>query len=463
MMTIKTPILPIKQTFVKKPNTPHELNLQAICIFMATGFFMGEDTYYKDEVCLLPGHNHLIDEKGYLIKSEPWFKWTYAPRNISFNEALDEYINLLTKITKEQIGNNAVILPLSGGLDSRSQALVLKNLENPVHSFSYSFRNGYPEHQISKKIAEACNFTFESFQIPDGYLWGCVKDLAEINGCYSEFTHPRQMAVLHNLKGMNGVFSLGHWGDVLFDRGVPKDTSDSELIPFIFKKMIKPKGLELARKLWNVWGLEGDFDTYLRDRIEVDLANIKIDDLSAKVRAYKTSQWAHRWTTTNLTVFEAAQPITLPYYDNRMCEFICSIPEAYLADRKLQIAHLKRDNSIAKVTWHAQSPFNLTNFEYNKFPYNLPYRVLNKLKREVLSVVGKSSIQRNWELQFLGEDNAKQLESYLFDSNFNLWIPNSIIKDVYYDFQHGDAVANSHSISMLLTLSLWHQQNFNSI
>src|SRR5690606_23617424 len=140
--------------------------------------------------------------------------------------------------------------------------------------------------------------------------------------------------------------------------------------------------------LWKHWGLDGDFKTYLISRIETSLKNIDIDNVSAKVRAFKTSQWAYRWTTTNLSIFEAAHPITMPYYDDRMCQFICTIPEAYLADRRLQIAHLKQDKKLSNITWHAQNPFNLHNFNYNKAPYNLPYRIYSKLNRLGKGFVG---------------------------------------------------------------------------
>lgn len=461
-MTIRNPILPSKQIFVKKNDTTHSLNLEAICIFVATGFFMNEDTYWRDLICLSPAHNHELDAHGCLIKSTPNFKWHYSPRDISFETALEEYVLLLTKITKEQIGNSRVILPLSGGLDSRSQALVLKQLDNPVQAFSYAFQDGFREDHIAKKIAKASGFEFNTFSIKPGYLWPVVEDLAEINGCYSEFTHPRQMAVLPELKQMKGVFSLGHWGDVLFDRGVPEGTQESEISSYLLKKMVKPAGLELAEHLWRIWELEGDFKTYLVGRIESALSDIKIDNVSAKVRAFKTTQWAHRWTTTNLSVFEAAHPIAMPYYDDRMCEFICGIPEEFLADRRLQIAHLKQDSELANIAWQDHYPFNLNNYSYNRKPYNLPYRIWSKLKRVSKGLTGHPYIQRNWELQFRGLKNEEQLEKYLFNSDFNQWIPKEEVSDFYQKFQNTDGVHYSHAVSMLLTLSVWHHQNKDS-
>ena len=456
MQSLKTAILPNSQVFSNVLSI-NDLNFEAICMFVATGFFFDQDTYFKNQVCLSPGHEHYFDEKGMLVDSKPTFDWHYTPQNRSFNIVLEEYIDLLTTVTKDQVKNHEVILPLSGGLDSRSQALILKNLDNPVHSYSYSFKGGYPEHEISSKIAKNCNFGFNAYCVEEGYLWNCIDELAQINKCYSEFTHPRQMAVLPELKKMEGVFSLGHWGDVLFDRGVPEGTRENDIIPLLFKKIIRPDGLKLAEQLWQHWNLEGNYKDYLLARIETSLSKIKIDNLSAKIRAFKTSQWAHRWTTTNLTVFEAAHPITLPYYDDRMCQFICTVPEAYLADRRLQIAHLKQDEGLAQIRWHAQKPFNINNYHLNTLPFNLPYRIHSKLKRTVNSLIGNPYIQRNFELQFLGEQNDIELRKRIFDASFNQFVPKEIVERFYSNFKEKNYVNNAHAVSMLLTLSLWNK------
>ncbi|WP_452227719.1 asparagine synthase-related protein [Lacinutrix sp. MEBiC02404] len=461
MKPLKTPILPTKQTFTKL-DAPHELHKEAICIYAATGFFMDGDTYFKDEVCLLPAHEHSLDAEGVLVKSEPWFHWHYSPREISFDQALEEYIALLTTITKEQVGDGPVILPISGGLDSRSQALIFKGLTNKVQAYSYSFPGGFPEHKISEKIAKVCGFEFDAYTIPKGYLWDSIDDLAHINGCFSEFTHARQMAVLPELKQKKGVFSLGHWGDVLFDRGAPEDIKEEDVIPLLLKKMLKPGGLEFAEALWKSWGLAGTFKPYFISRIENGLSKIKIDNISARVRAFKTSQWAHRWTTTNLSVFAEAHPITLPYYDDRMMQFICTIPEEYLADRRLQIAHLQQDNALANITWQEQKPFHLNNYQYNKTPYNLPYRILNKLKREFQAALGNPYIQRNFELQFYGEANDKKLQDRIFDTSFLEFIPKEVVTEFYDKFKNVNPVYYSTPVSMLLTFSLWKKHFYNT-
>ncbi|MAB37980.1 MAG: asparagine synthase [Aequorivita sp.] len=459
MSYIKTPIIPPHQQFAKVA-APQELDHKAICIFAATGFFLDTDTYWKNKKVLPAASENTLDENGFLIESKPWFQWHYSPRDISFEKALEEFSWLFEQIISEQHKESNVILPLSGGLDSRTQAVALAKLKKPVTAYSYSFKGGYSESAIGRKIAKVCGFNFKEFTIESGYLWPKLEELPSINQCYSDFTHPRQMAVLEEFKKMEGVFSLGHWGDVLFDRGAPKETTAEQVLEIILKKIVKKGGMELAAALWQEWNLEGDFESYLRERIAGLLKKIDIENPSAKLRAFKSLYWAPRWTSVNLSVFEAAHPISLPYYDDRMCEFICTVPEEYLADRKLQIAYIKQQNpDLAKITWQDHRPFNLYTFEKNKSPNNLPYRIGSKLKREVRNKMGKPYIQRNWELQFLGMENDEKLQQWLFGENLHPFISKPLLARFYNSFKTMDSVTYSHPLSILLTLAVWKQWN----
>ncbi len=458
MKTVTTPIIPIRPTFAKV-DAPHELHLEAICVFVAIGFFLDTDTYWKDRVVLKAGATHTLDTSEYLVSSASYFNWHYSPRDISFDTALEEFTTLFETIIKEQSQGRHVILPLSGGLDSRTHAVALKVLEADVFSYSYQFKNGFDETKIAKQIAETCGFDFKSYTIPKGYLWNSIDKLAEINQCYSDFTAPRQMAIYEDYANMGDVFSLGHWGDVLFDSMHLSQLSKGEVLEVIQSKLLKKGGLELASKLWESWELQGDFKSYFTSRLEGLLATIHIEDTNAKLRAFKSKYWAPRWTSVNLSVFESIAPIELPYYDNRMCEFICTIPEAYLNNRQLQIEYIKQNApDLAKITWQEQQPFNLTNYHLNKMPLNLPYRVVNKIGREIKGMLGKPYVQRNWELQFLGKENDTQLKKWLFESDLSAMIPLKVIQQFYTNFKEKDKVNYAHPVSMLLTLALFNQK-----
>jgi hypothetical protein len=137
-----------------------------------------------------------------------------------------------------------------------------------------------------------------------------------------------------------------------------------------------------------------------------------------------------------------------------MCAFICSVPEKYLAGRQIQIEYLKmRMPALSKITWQDHRPFHLYNYHRNKSPYNLPYRIFDKMQRTFAS---KNYIQRNWELQFLGRSNDEKLQEWLFKNKaFQEFVPKEIVTFFYDQFKNKDAVFYSHSVSMLLTLSLF--------
>lgn len=452
-MNFKNPIIPQKPTFFGEQKT---LNHKAICVFAATGFFLDEDTFYNEQKVLQPANQFEIDTvSNKILSQKPYFNWHYSPIERPLKQIVEEFAHLFETIIKEQVGNKTVILPLSGGLDSRTQAAALYHLGNKVNSYAYSFTNGHNETYYGKKIAEACNFSFQDWKVRNGYLWNCIDKLATINGCYSEFTHPRQMAFINEYAKLGEVFSLGHWGDVLFDdMNVANDLSNEEQVQIIIKKIIKKSGFELAQSLWNTWEIEGNFKDYLTNRISELVKKINISNANAQIRAFKSRYWAPRWTSTNLSVFELVMPITLPYYDNRMCEFICTIPEEYLAKRQIQIEYLKmRMPALAKITWQEHRPFNLYTYQFNKNPYNIPYIALNKIKTALFK---KKFVQRNWELQFLGEENEQHLKKYLFENpKLNEIVSTELVADFYSKFKNENQVYYSHSVSMLLTLSLF--------
>lgn len=461
MNVTKTDIIPVNQTFVHQKGAA-ELHWEAICFFAAVGFFPETDTYYKNQQVLPPGSENIIDKNNYLQETKPWFEWYYKPRDISFEKALDEFTRLFETIIAEQVENHQVILPLSGGLDSRTQAVALKRIGAKVQAYSYSFSGGYPEYKIAAKIAKACNFPFTALTIPYGYLWDHIETLATLNNCYTDFTHPRQMAVLDQLKSFGTLFSLGHWGDVLFDNENLGVLSHQDQVQLVIKKIVKKGGKELAEAIWKEKELPGTFYDYLTAKISSMLQTIKIEEPNARIRAFKSKYWAPRWTSVNLAVFEAAHPISLPYYDKRMCDFICTLPEAYLANRQLQIAYIKKQApALAAITWQDAKPFNLYNAHLNKVPYNLPYRIANKLKRELNNVLGKNFIRRNWELQFTLPEHQNILASYVLSEEMNSLLSKELVMHFLTNFKEKDTVYWSHPVSMLLTLSLFAKK-FNS-
>ena len=473
---MKSPIIPIHQQFYGKRTyepvdwnqltiNENDLDYENICYFVACGFFPGDATYDKNTKVLQPASE--IRETTTSKTIDSYWEWYYKPRDISFKQAVEEFGHLFEKLSRQNISDDqTVILPLSGGLDSRTQAAALKDHPN-VQAFTYQFPGGKQETKYGRAIAETYGFPFQSLEIPRGYLWDCVEDLARINSCFTDFTHPRQMAFKQQIGQLGDVFHLGHWGDVLFDdMGVRDDLSFEHQVTEIFKKVTKPAGLELGARLWEVWGLQGDFQEALKDRIRNLLVGIQIENANARIRAFKSLYWAPRWTSVNLNVFADEKPVHLPYYQDEMCKFICTLPERYLVGRQMQMAYLKeKAPELAKLPWQPVDPFNLYNYQKFDSKAYLPVRAIKKGKRLFNEKVLRhpQPVQRNWELQFLGEANNRYLRGYLFNNPMlNEMVPKSLISDFYHKFQYKGQVQYSHAVSMLLTLSSFSKRQMRS-
>ncbi|SDB22492.1 Asparagine synthase [Flavobacteriaceae bacterium MAR_2010_188] len=459
-MQIRTPIIPTRLELIGI-NKSEELNKPALCIFAAIGFFLDQDNFKKSEIALSAASITSTDEHNQYLNHKKWFNWHYSPRNISLSQAVDDFSDLFELIIEEQVGNQKVILPLSGGIDSRTQAAALRKLGKKVHSYSYKFQNGYDETFIAKQIALSCKFKFDEFVIPKGYLWYKLDDLSNLNKCQTDFTLPRQMAVNEHFAELGEIFSLGHWGDVLFDNMGLSSLSEAEMLVLLKSKLIKRGGLKLAQDLWKTWSLDGDFEEYLDSRLVELLDQIEIENPNAKLRAFKSLYWAPRWTSANLCIFQEKRPISLPYFDDRMCEFICTIPEEYLADRKIQIEYIKRNApDLAKITWQDKRPNNLYDYQEEKPLKKILYKLQNKSGRVANSIMGKPYIQRNWELQYLGDDNDKKLKEVLFNTQLDNMVSNSFIENIYQGFKT-NPLLYAHSIGMLLVFAKYNQHHNN--
>lgn len=460
-MNVKTSIIPEKQKFYCNDGVVG-LNLKAISFFTAAGFFLEKDTYYNNKEAMQPSTDYVIDDKNEIKSSKKYWEWHYSPRDISLKQATEEFADVFEKVSVSKLKNKKVILPLSGGLDSRTQAAVLDD-NNGVQSYSYKFENSFNETKYGKEISKQKSFGFTEYVIPKGYLWKVIENLAEINQCYADFTNPRQMAVINEISKLGEIFYLGHWGDVLFDdMDVDDEISFDEQVNVLKKKIIKRGGYEIASSLWESWGLDGTFDNYLNERISKLLSEIKIDNANARIRAFKSIYWAPRWTSANMVVFSNFAPLVLPYYDDEMCKFICTVPEEFLAGRQIQINYIKmKDPKLAQIPWQNYDPLNLYNYKKYQNKSMVPLRAMKKAKRILNEKIsGKKLVTRNWELQFLGEDNDINLRNYLFDNKkFSGFVAPEVVKKFYDKFKNEDPVYHSHPLTMLLTLSLFSKKN----
>ena len=72
---------------------------------------------------------------------------------------LKSLLIFLRTLILNNVKNKKIILPLSGGLDSRTIASALRNTENIV-TYSYEFLGGVKETKYAKRISKEMSWPF---------------------------------------------------------------------------------------------------------------------------------------------------------------------------------------------------------------------------------------------------------------------------------------------------------------
>lgn len=299
-----------------RTESKRELDWEGLATFLAFGFFLDDRTYYQDIRVLQPASVYRIARDGHLISHRRYWEWHHTvDESRSYDDTVEQYDALL----KQAVGrcmDGRPILPISGGLDSRSLAYAMPDGPE-TQSYSYGYTPDSVETRIAAQIAASRGFTFDSHVIQP-YLFARLPEITQIlHGC-QDVTQARQMSLNGWVSERADAVLTGLWGDVWCDQmgladGLPAGVAIVDQILRRFKK----RGSDW---LWDhvVVPSFPQHDTasgYLSGRIQEHLSNFEFEDVDFQVKAYKTSQWAFRWSNASLRGFEPGGSPRIPYYD----------------------------------------------------------------------------------------------------------------------------------------------------
>lgn len=315
---------------------------------LLTGYVTGSDTLYKDIKQMRAGeilyikNNELTTDKYYELFNNDYF---YCSKK----ELLKKHHEVLLKAFKRLINyadGRTIVIPLSGGYDSRLVATMLKNLDyKNVITFSYGKFNS-PEAVISKQVAENLGFkwlfilydndkTYEWYNSEERKMYGKMAD----NLCSTCID--REWPAVWELKRNNmipkdAIFVPGHSGDFIGGNFIPfelykkESISGEEIFEVILKKcyvMLNWKGKETVLK-------EQFANKFLkREGIE------KFDLCDDAINIYE------RWIWQELQVKHMVNPIRIydfwgyewwmPLWDAGYIEYWSKIPLKWRIGKKL--------------------------------------------------------------------------------------------------------------------------------
>ena len=445
---------------VAKAAQLNDLDRHALASFFTFGFFLGDTTHWQGLRVINPATHLVLDQTGKIIREIKTWDWEHqVDKSLTYSAAIEGFAERFDAVLRGQVKGKSVALPLSGGLDSRSTLIPLTSADQgsaaSLFPFSYGYTKDSVETKIAAQLARKRNLPLQTWTIKP-YLFDQLQDVLAATEGFQDLTLARQAYVVDQL-GVHATHVLAaHWGDVWLDDmgflGQTQPLSDTALADKLVGKFSK-KGSAFLLYLFKE-SFPQDIVRHQATIIEQQLNALQaITDPDFKVKAWKTQAWSFRWTLASLRMYQAGLHLLLPFYDQRLADFFCTLPSQWVAGRKLQIDYLKKFGpDLARVTWQ---PYDANLYNYQHFnTWLLPKRAFKKLGR-MLSY--KKVIQRNWEVQFLNPQGKKELQNWILTPGLKLhsFVERKKLESILSDFYTQPNAAKGYAASMVLTFSAW--------
>lgn len=195
--------------------------------FLATGYFTGGETLFKEINQVDSGQIVYIDKLKNNFKNK-YYNYFVKPSLKEIDkddfDSIEELSDRVFKRLIQSVNNKTIVVPLSGGYDSRYIVAMLKKLGyKKVICFSYGKKTSY-EAKISKNVAEKLGFewffveytsqTFKNYPDQD------VKLYYRYAHNFSSMPHFQDFNAIRTLKNegkipLDSVIVPGHSGDLL--------------------------------------------------------------------------------------------------------------------------------------------------------------------------------------------------------------------------------------------------------
>ncbi len=220
LFTTSTPVIVGDDPHTIVRHRPLSISPASAREFEGMGFVSGEDTLYEGLKQTMQGTTTTIDLATGTHTIDDWGRWSFESDRITdpdelgavFDKALDEAMNRLVAEAKD----SNVLIPLSGGLDSRLLIswLVAHNVKNVV-TFTYGVA-GSRESEISRQIATAAQYPWEFVEYAPQKLlerWHAPETEEFLRYCYGgvSLPHIQDWYALEDLLARE----IAHEGDIV--------------------------------------------------------------------------------------------------------------------------------------------------------------------------------------------------------------------------------------------------------
>jgi asparagine synthase (glutamine-hydrolysing) len=414
--------------------TINDIDRVSVAEMIASGFVHGDGTIYSRIAQVLPGQTISTSQNNNRICAEFYFKHIQHKGDTSkphYETLLYDFEKISENIFDRLISSlqgRTVILPLSGGYDSRFIACMLKKkgYENVI-CYTYGQAGSY-EVTTSKKVAKSLGYEWHYIEYKE-HVWSQILNDSETleyaynSNNFSTIPHFQDYPALKFLSDENilpedGVIVTGFCGDLPAGSFVLTEEDENDihydldwLVRFIYSRNYKFKELPL------------EYRTQIIKRIETFLLDMgqNLQDFNSFTSLYEswfTLGRPVKWVINSNRVYEfSGLEWRMPLWDNEFVDFFYNLDVRYRRNSKLYQDFLL-NNLFEKYDVSIQKP-STTNSRPLK--YNKTFK--SKLRRIVYNNLIKVAFKTGWSSwNYYDVNNYGKAAIILYQNLNNKWL-----------------------------------------
>lgn len=356
----------------------------------------------------------VVDEQNNIVvNSSKYYSFIHGDyfEELTREELLKEHeLSLFRSVNRliKYANGRTIVVPLSGGYDSRLVATVLKKLNyDNVITFTYGRVNN-PECLVSKEVAKLLGYKwiFIPYDNEKSYEWynSCERaNFSTYADNLSTILPDREWPAVWELKKRNlipkdSIFAPGHSGDFISGGHIPKKLYGSK----VNDKQLVDEILKNHYIMWNFDGVKKEWKNDFAKKI-LKCAEIKMFDR----KDYASNEFAanlyEKWNFQENQIKRMINSVKiydffgykywLPLWDYEYMNFWCKVPLKYRINKNLYDEYVvKLYSQTANITIYeaqkrepALANKNILKKIYNKITSTLYFLVFtgtNKLSKE---------------------------------------------------------------------------------
>lgn len=333
-----------------KINRP--LNEKNAAEFLVAGYVTGNKTLFDSTKQMRNSEFIIYQKKENFLKTVEYFRFLhgnyYKLPEDKLLEILDQaFVNAFKRLIEStQKQGKKLVVPLSGGLDSRIVIAMLKRLGvDDVICISYG-RKGNRESIISKKVAKALGYDWLFVEYTTRKWYECYNSKEADHyrvfaGNLSSLPHMQDFLAVRELKSQgkipeNSVFVPGHTGDMLAGSHIPHYYLDSSRN--YDSETFLVDSLKRHYNLWK-WPAEYELEHTFREKINKSIAGMEINDnetCAGAIELFDFNERQAKFIVNAVRVYEFfGYEWRIPFWDMELVNFFLKVPIEHRINQKL--------------------------------------------------------------------------------------------------------------------------------